>query len=143
MGLHAMMRERRRALRRSPHPTEAVSRVRVRAGRELAVINVSSTGALVEGDARLLPGRQFEVHVVTADGRTLVRSRVMRAWVEQLWSDRVLYRAALSFEHPLELAPVVNEPSVNAPAGFTGNAVPGMNGAPSDAPGIAYPEPAT
>jgi hypothetical protein len=118
-------RDRRRAPRWSPHPSEPVSRVRVRAGRELAVINVSSTGVLVEGEARLLPGRHLDVHVVTAAGRTLVRSRVVRASVEGLWSDRVLYRGARMFDHSLEFGPVATQVNDAAAVIAAGNAVPG------------------
>jgi len=98
-------RDRRRAPRRRPHASEPLSRVRVRAGRELDVIDISSTGALVEGEARLLPGRHLDVHVVSSTGRTLARSRVVRAFVSELASDRVLYRGALAFDQPLQLAP--------------------------------------
>jgi hypothetical protein len=79
--------------------------MRVRAGRELDVIDISSTGALVEGEARLLPGRHLDVHVVSSTGRTLARSRVVRAFVSALTSDRVLYRGALAFEQSLSLGP--------------------------------------
>lgn len=98
-------RDRRRAVRRQPDSSEPVSRVRVRAGRELSVVDISSAGVLVEGEARLLPGTHLEVHVVANGGRTLVRSRVMRASVAHLRSDRVLYRAALAFEQPVDLSP--------------------------------------
>ncbi len=97
-------RDRRRAARRTPGATEALSRVRVRAGRELSVLNASAGGVLVEGEARLLPGTHLEVHVVTASGRTLVRSRVTRAYIAELWSDRVVYRAALAFERPVDVS---------------------------------------
>jgi hypothetical protein len=116
-----------------------VSRVRVRAGRELVVINLSSTGALVEGEARLLPGRHLDVHVVTAAGRTLVRTRVVRAWVEGLWADRVLYRGALAFEGPLEFGSVTI--NVGEAAGVAaGNGLPaGADELPA-AGGITYPQ---
>lgn len=135
-------RECRRAPRWSPHPSDPVSRVRVRAGRELAVINVSSTGVLVEGETRLLPGRHLDVHVVTAAGRTLVRSRVERASVEAVWSDRVLYRGALAFDHPLEFAPSttrVNDEAVAA----VGNALPAAGEELPGGAGITYPHAAT
>lgn len=96
-------RERRRAVRRTPGAEEMLSRVRLRAGRELAVIDVSCRGALVEGDVRLLPGTHADVHMLTASGRVLVRSRVVRAYVAGLWGDRIVYRGALAFEHPIDL----------------------------------------
>ena len=111
----------------------------MRAGRELTVINLSSTGVLLDGEARLLPGRHLDVHVVIATGRTLVRSRVVRSSVEGLWSDRVLYRGALAFEHSLDFGPVttqVNEPSLVA----AGNPLPTDDeGVPGSA-GITYPQ---
>ena len=97
--------ERRRLRRWAPGATDALSRVRLRAGRELAVINVSGGGALVEGAARLLPGTHVDVHVTAALGRVLVRARVVRCTVWSLTADVVHYRGALAFESPVELTP--------------------------------------
>jgi hypothetical protein len=77
------------------------------------VIDVSSRGALVEGEARLLPGTHLDVHVIARGGRTLVRSRVVRATVSEVRCDRVVYRTALAFDRPVDLpAPpsVVSDP---------------------------------
>jgi len=76
----------------------------MRTGRELAVVNVSNTGALVESATRLLPGTHVDVHVVTTDGRVLIRSRVTRAHVSALSADSVSYRGALTFERAVETA---------------------------------------
>jgi hypothetical protein len=115
----------------------------VRAGGELAVINVSSTGVLVEGEARLLPGRHVDIHVVTATGRTLVRSRVVRAWVQGLWSDRTLYRGALAFEETLEFELPATQIDAAALDGAAGNTLPvGNSGLPGHV-GITYPQQAT
>lgn len=97
--------ERRRLSRWAPDATDALSRVRLRAGRELAVINVSGGGALVEGPTRLLPGTHVDVHVTAALGRVLARARVVRCAVWSLTADVVQYRGALAFETPVELAP--------------------------------------
>jgi hypothetical protein len=69
--------ERRRTGRRVPAAGEPISRVRLRTGREMLVVDVGDAGALVEGTARLLRGTHFDVHVVTVEGRVLVRSRVL------------------------------------------------------------------
>lgn len=90
--------------RRVPVSGEPLSRMRLRTGRELDVINVSNGGALVEGTARLLPGTHVEVHVVTRDGRMLVRSRVVRAYVSHVTGDLVRYRGALAFERQVDTA---------------------------------------
>ena len=76
--LNEGMSDRRRSPRRTPARDEPLSQVRLRAGRQLEVINVSDTGLLAEGEMRLLPGTHVDVHLVTAEGRSLIRSRVIR-----------------------------------------------------------------
>ena len=94
--------ERRRTFRRAPAPEEPLSHVRFRTGRDASVVNVSDWGLLVEGIARLLPGTHIDVHVVTKDGRVLVRSRVTRACVCNLTADVIRYRGALAFERAVD-----------------------------------------
>ena len=98
--------ERRRTTRREPSADEPLSRVRFRGGREVDVVNVSNTGLLVEGAARLLPGTHLDVHVVTKDGRVLVRSRVTRAYVSALEPDLIHYRGALAFERVVDTSAI-------------------------------------
>jgi len=95
--------DRRRATRRLPDPAQSLSRVRLRAGRELEVINLSTADALVEGTTRLLPGTHVDVHVTSAHGRALRRARVVRCLVWSLRADEVRYRGALAFDSPLDL----------------------------------------
>ena len=96
--------DRRRVARRIPDPAQGLSRVRLRTGRELAVIDVSPLGVLVEGTQRLLPGTHVEVHINGGRGRVLLRARVVRCLVWSLASDAVHYRGALAFAAALELA---------------------------------------
>ena len=100
----APRRERRRAPRRVPDGQEPLARVRLRAGRELEVVNISDGGVLVDGQARLHPGAHVEVHVVTREGRVLVRSRVVRAFIAYLEADLVRYHGALAFERAIDTA---------------------------------------
>jgi len=100
--LTAPAAERRRSVRRNPSADEPLSQARLRAGRELSVIDVSNAGALVEGATRLLPGTHVDVHIVTKDGRTLVRSRIVRAYVCYVDAAIVRYRGALAFDRPLD-----------------------------------------
>jgi hypothetical protein len=99
-------RERRHTGRRSPNLGEPLSRVRLRTGRELSVVNVSTGGALVEGETRLLPGTNVDVHVTSAQGRVLVRSRVVRCSVWSVSADVIQYRGALAFSTPVDVSPV-------------------------------------
>ena len=100
------MEERRRTNRWTPTTAQALSRVRLRAGRELSVINVSPWGALVEGATRLLPGTNVEVHVTATQGRVLVRARVTRCAVWMVTADLVVYRGALVFSAAVDLPPI-------------------------------------
>jgi hypothetical protein len=100
-----MSTDRRGAPRRVPDCDETLARVRLRTGRELSVVDIGDGGALLEGTARLLPGTHVEVHVVTREGRTLVRSRVTRASVFAVTADTVRYRAALAFDTRVNTAP--------------------------------------
>lgn len=103
-----------------------MSRVRLRTGLELSVVDVSDSGALVEG-ARLLPGTHLDVHVITRDGRVLVRSRVVRAYVAELQSNAVRYRGALAFDRAIDTSRA------------TGYALPSPVAAHRQDPGSDYP----
>ena len=110
------MQERRSAVRYAPGPDEPLARVRLRAGRELTVVNISSNGVLAEGDARLLPGMHLDIHVMTAEGRLLVRSRVARAYVFAFTCDTVTYRGALIFERAITVTAGYDLPGTSPPA---------------------------
>jgi hypothetical protein len=113
--------ERRRSPRRIPARDESLGRVRLRTGRELDVVDLSNTGALVEGTARLLPNTHLDVHLVTRAGRVLVRCRVVRAAVCHLEADVIRYRSALAFERAIDTSAGYclpgDFPSVGAAAG--------------------------
>src|SRR4051812_46662258 len=96
--------ERRRAARWAPEPADLASRVRLRGGGEMLVIDASKWGVLVEGSVRLLPGTHVDVHVTTAAGRTLVRSRVARCLVTVVTPETIRYRGGLAFERAVDLA---------------------------------------
>lgn len=95
--------DRRQARRRAPGTEEPLRRVKLRIGPELTVIDIAGGGVLVEGTARLAPNARLDVHVVSRPGRILVRTTVVRAWVSQLRSDAVTYRAGLRFDQPVDI----------------------------------------
>jgi hypothetical protein len=90
-------------MRHQARPQDPNSHVRLRGGHSGLLVDVSSLGALVEGDVRLLPGSHLDVQVVTSHGRAIVRCRVVRAFVVNLLADRVVYRSALRFDHAVDL----------------------------------------
>lgn len=83
-------------------PEEPLAHAKLRTGGQLIVLDASSWGALTETTERLLPGRRLDVHVMTSDGRVLVRGRVARAYVCHLQPDAIHFRAALAFEQPID-----------------------------------------
>ena len=125
-------------MRRTPHPDESLSRVRLRTGRELAVIDISSAGALIEGTTRLLPGTRTDVHVVTRHGRLLVRTRVIRSFIWRLERDVVCYRTALEFDAAVETDadPALSDRSESK----KGYHVPAEIPKNDEAPGTRYPD---
>jgi PilZ domain len=96
--------DRRQYLRRIPEAKELLSQVRLRGGRELEVKNISAGGALLEGESRLLPGTHVDLHVMTRQGRVVVRARILRASVVRLTADSVGYRIALLFGATVDTA---------------------------------------
>ena len=96
--------DRRRAVRRSVTGDEPLSQVRLRAGRQLAVSDISALGLMAEGEMRLLPGTHVDVHLVTCEGRLLIRSRVVRAFVSHVSASTIRFRGALAFDRAVPTA---------------------------------------
>jgi hypothetical protein len=95
--------ERRRGIRRSVSQDEPLGHARLRTGGRLRILEASSWGALAQTTDRLLPGRQLDVHIVSADGRALVRCRVARAFVVKVDADVMHYQVALSFDRAIDV----------------------------------------
>lgn len=112
--------ERRHAPRRRPHASDLLARLRLRTGRDVAVVNLAAGGALVEADSRLLPGTHIDVHVASPAGRAIVRSRVVRAYVWRVSSDRIVYRGGLAFERPIDVDAGYPFPSPGSSGSMTG-----------------------
>ena len=137
--------ERRRTVRRLVAADEPLSQIRLRAGRQLGVIDVSKSGLLAEGEMRLLPGTHVDVHLVTDEGRLLIRSRVVRAFVCHVSASTIRYRGALAFDRTMQTATQTTvqrtvETSVagygipdgpNGPTVAEGNPYPGSTPAPT------------
>ncbi len=98
--------DRRHAPRVHDLQGHCVADARIWPGRDVVVVNLSEGGALVEGDARLVPGMSVDLQLTTTGGRLLVRGRVVRCYVSSLGRQgRVRYRGAVAFEQPLAHAP--------------------------------------
>jgi hypothetical protein len=91
--------ERRREARWSPTGL----RGRIRPGHDLVVLNVSTSGALIEAARQLRPGSHIHVHLETTSGHRHLRATVLRCTVATIDPfDGISYRAALNFTEPCE-----------------------------------------
>ena len=116
-----MTGDRRRSARRRPAPDEALSWARLRTGTELAVLDISHHGALVESQTRLLPGTHVDLHLTTAAGRVLQRAKIARAFVGRLDGSALNYYVALAFDAPVDTSQprVVAMPATRRVGGVT------------------------
>ena len=91
--------ERRRAPRVAFRHGHLPPRAKVRPGSDVIVVDLSTTGALVEGHARFRPGSRCELALGFGNGDLTVRARVARCFVARLERMApVRYRAAIAFE---------------------------------------------
>jgi hypothetical protein len=94
-------RERRGARRLDAFEEHRIGSASVRPGHRVRLIDVSSSGALVETSHRLLPGTCVELQVEKGNDIASVRGRVLRCLVVRLRPTWVCYRGAIAFDHHL------------------------------------------
>jgi hypothetical protein len=102
--------ERRTWPRSSAVGKKGISGARVLPGWYARIIDLSSGGALIETECRLLPGTQVELQLAGRGALRRVRGRVIRSHVAVL--DRhqgIRYRGALMFDGELVLDAGVSE----------------------------------
>lgn len=127
------MSERRRNRRESGQDVERIA-ARVRPGHAVSVVDISLSGALIEGRRPLRPGAHIEVHLRAGAARAALMARVVRCLVSAIdGPDGVLYRSGLSFDEP---CPFVSEAS--APRGYC---VHDEEGTDRTRAGSRYPDP--
>jgi hypothetical protein len=78
-----------------------LERARLRPGRTALIVDISSGGALIETDWRLLPGIRVEVQIGEPVPVFRVTGRILRCHVALLGRERIRYRGALMFEEPV------------------------------------------
>ena len=102
----AIAHERRAFRRVSALADSGMNHARLRPGRSAVVIDLSSAGALIETDWRLLPGLRVEVQLGEPVPLYRVAARVVRCQVALLGREQIRYRGALAFEEHLPLREV-------------------------------------
>jgi hypothetical protein len=106
--------ERRIALRKGRGDVPWLSGVKAAWGTELELINISSTGLLVETGSKFTPGSTTELHLSGPDTNLIVPVRFIRSDVARIDGLGVRYRAAAAFAKEVDLAGPRRESGVPA-----------------------------
>ena len=108
--------EQRSALRIPADRVPSIQGVRVSPGDEIStLVNISTSGVLVECTSRPRPGSAVTVHFIGTFTPASVRGRVARTMVASLGKDGVLhYMVGVAFDNPIDF-----EEQLGAPAEAT------------------------
>ena len=95
--------ERRVALRKGRGDVPWLSGIKLSWGQELKLVNISSTGVLVETGSKLAPGSTTELHLSGPETNLVVPVRVIRSDVARINGLGVRYHAAAAFANKIDL----------------------------------------
>jgi PilZ domain-containing protein len=93
--------ERRTSRRLHRVEEHGIVTARVRPGHRAHLVDVSSSGAMIEISYRLLPGTSVELHLETDSTHTRIRGHVVRCAVFRVRPSSVCYRGAIVFDRDL------------------------------------------
>ena len=95
--------ERRVALRKGRGDVPWLSGIKLKWGPELQLVNISSTGLLVETGSKFAPGSTTELHLSGPETNLVVPVRFIRSDVARIDGRGVRYHAAAAFARELDL----------------------------------------
>ena len=95
--------DRRRHARGLPDELAVEVPARLRSGPDVAVVNLSKGGVLLETVSRVRPGSRVEVVLPVTAGLVTAAGQVVRAWVAAIDREEgVRYRVAVAFDREVE-----------------------------------------
>jgi CheY-like chemotaxis protein len=103
--------DRRRARRRRAAELPGLWAVRLPLGPEAKVVDISSTGVLVETSIKISSGSTLDLQVLGQNVNLRVPARMVRSEVASVDHLGVKYRAAAAFSHELDIAGLQPAPS--------------------------------
>ena len=89
--------DRRTALRRGPRELPWLSEARLPWGANISLVNISSSGLLVESGSKLVPGTATELHLRGPQANLVVPVRFVRSEIARIDSLGVKYHASRHF----------------------------------------------
>ena len=98
-----MTHERRTSPRMPALTLAGMERARLRPGRLAHIVDLSSGGALIETDWRLMPGMRVEMQVGEPVPLFRIAGRILRCHVALLGREGIRYRGAMKFEEELPI----------------------------------------
>ena len=101
----AVAESNRRVDPRYPAATmPAITAMRLSPGEAVTLVNISSSGVLVEGKTRFVPGTRVTVHFEGTIKPNQIKARVIRCQVSAIGGGGSLqYQSAIAFEGRMEL----------------------------------------
>ena len=96
-------KERRASPRRPASELPFLKSVKLLAGPDVRLVDVSRGGALLESDTPLPPGTKICLRLVTTDTTLLIDGRVLRSRVSCLQAGLVRYKSAVAFDEEVAL----------------------------------------
>ena len=106
----SLSRDRRQFSRRRERELEWVRTVRLRSAGEVALIDLSAGGALIDAAVPLRPGALLSLEIIGRGLEAVVPLHVIRSHISALMPEGARYRGAVSFARPIEL------PGIHPPA---------------------------
>jgi CheY-like chemotaxis protein len=103
--------DRRRARRRPATEVPGLWAVRLPLGPEAKIVDISTTGVLVETSSKITPGSTLDLQVLGQNVNVRVPARMVRSEVASVDRLGVKYRAAAAFSHELDLVVLDAPPS--------------------------------
>jgi hypothetical protein len=95
--------ERRTAERKGRGEVPWLSAIKLSWGDEVGLVNISSSGVLVETGSKFIPGSTTELHLSGPDTNLIVPVRFIRSTVAHVDGRGVKYHAAAAFAKELDL----------------------------------------
>ncbi|HEY7500064.1 MAG TPA: hypothetical protein VH740_16200 [Vicinamibacterales bacterium] len=96
--------ERRAALRRAHEDLPWLSTAKLGWGTDVALVNISTSGVLMETGSKFLPGSTTELHLTGPSTEMIVPVRFVRSDVARIDRLGVKYHAAAAFDREIDLA---------------------------------------
>jgi CheY-like chemotaxis protein len=95
--------ERRAARRRPQNDLPWLSKVKFGTGFDVALVNISTSGALLESGSKFTPGTTTELHLTGNGADMVVPVRVIRSEIARIDALGVKYHAAAAFDKEIDL----------------------------------------